>query len=309
LNPSLPTLKKELPAQLLRRLEFKVLKRLDGFLFGSHKGVFYGPSLDLAEVREYQPGDEIRRIDWNVTARTGLLHVRQYHEEREVTSWILVDLSPSMNFGTRRVLKWEEALEFVGTAAAVITRNGDKVGVIGFSPGGIRVVTPGSGRKQTLRILNELYSLSQAKPSGAGQVWAMEQALEYAAKTLKRKALVFVVSDFITPNPIEVPPWTGVLRHMSYRHDVVAVQISDPAEWELPKAGELRLRDPETGQEVWVDTSDPRVRAAYTRLVAQRVEMLQRTFSGAKVDVLKLSTKDDIVQPILKFSLKRKGRR
>jgi uncharacterized protein (DUF58 family) len=214
-----------------------------------------------------------------------------------------------MNFGTRRVLKLEEALEFVGTAAAVITRNGDKVGVIGFSPGGLKVVTPGSGRKQTLRILNELYSLAQANPNRVGQVWAMEQALEYAAKTLKRKALVFVVSDFIAANPLEVPPWAGVLRHMSYRHDVVAVQISDPAEWELPKAGELRLRDPETGQEVWVDTSDPRVRAAHARLVAQRAEMLERTFSGAKVDVLKLSTQDDIVQPILKFSLRRKGRR
>ncbi len=133
---------RDLPAELLRKLEFKVLKRLDGFLFGDYTGFFYGPSLDLAEVREYQPGDEVRRIDWNVTARSGKIHVRQYREEREVTAWLIVDLTASMNFGTRRVLKREEALEFAATAAAIITRHGDKVGAIGFSEAGLRIIPP-----------------------------------------------------------------------------------------------------------------------------------------------------------------------
>ena len=298
---------KELPAQLLRRLEFKVLRRLDGFLFGDYTGTFFGPSLDLAEVREYQAGDEVRRIDWNVTARTGTIHVRQYREEREVTAWIIVDLSPSMNFGTRRVLKREEALEFVATAAAIVTKHGDKVGMLGFSNRGLKVVTPGSGRRQALRILNELHSLQTQ--GGMGENWTLERVLEYAAKTLRRKALVFVVSDFLSANPVEAPAWAGVLRHLAYKHDVIAVQVSDPAERELPKAGELRLRDPETGQEIWVDTSDPKVRSAHAKLVLQRKEMLERTRRSARVDTLQLSTEKEIVAPLLKFTQRRKGRR
>lgn len=306
-SPHAPTRPKELPAQLLRRLEFKVLRRLDGFLFGDYTGTFFGPSLDLAEVREYQAGDEVRRIDWNVTARTGTIHVRQYREEREVTAWILVDLSPSMNFGTRRVLKRDEALEFVATAAAIVTRHGDKVGVLGFSNQGLKVVIPGSGRRQTLRILNELFAL--INQGDTGEKWTLEKVLEYAAKTLRRKALVFVVSDFISPDPSEAPAWSRVLRHLAYKHDVIAVQVSDPAERELPKAGELRLRDPESGQEIWLDTSDPRVRAAHARLVVARKETLERTLRSARVDLLSLSTEKEIVEPLLKFTLRRRGRR
>lgn len=304
---------RELPAELLRKLEFRVLKRLDGFLFGDYTGFFYGPSLDLAEVREYQPGDEVRRIDWNVTARTGKIHIRQYREEKEVTVWLVVDLSASMRFGTRRVLKAEEALEFVGTAAAIVARHGDKVGVIGFSEAGMRVVPPGTGRRQALRILHELYGLlalgqGQAAPSRAGGA-SLEQALEHIAKTLKRRALLFVVSDFLNPQPEQEPLWAQGLRRLAYRHDVVAVRIFDPAEKELPRAGELRMRDPESGEEIWIDTSDPRVRRAHAALVQAREAMLERTLRAAQVDVLSLSTAQEIVEPLLKFTLRRRGRR
>jgi uncharacterized protein (DUF58 family) len=316
---------RELPAELLRKLEFRVLKRLDGFLFGDYTGFFYGPSLDLAEVREYQPGDEVRRIDWNVTARTGKIHIRQYREEKEVTVWLVVDLSASMRFGTRRVLKQEEALEFVGTAAAIVGRHGDKVGVIGFSEAGMRVVPPGTGRQQALRILHQLYSLTtwqnvstsppiaRAKPhlygKQPGAYGSLEQALEHVAKTLKRRALLFVVSDFLHPNPEQEPPWAQGLRRLAYRHDVVAVRIFDPAEKELPKAGELRMRDPESGEEIWIDTNDPRVRRAHAALVQAREAMLERTLRAAQVDVLSLSTAQEIVEPLLKFTLRRRGRR
>ncbi len=304
---------RELPAELLRKLEFKVLRRLDGFLFGDYTGFFYGPSLDLAEVREYQPGDEVRRIDWNVTARTGKIHIRQYREEKEVTVWLVVDLSASMRFGTRRVLKLEEALEFVGTAAAIVARHGDKVGVIGFSEAGMRVVPPGTGRRQALRILHELYGLlaldqGQAAPSRALHA-SLEQALEHIAKTLKRRALLFVVSDFLNPQPEQEPLWAQGLRRLAYRHDVVAVRIFDPAEKELPRAGELRMRDPESGEEIWIDTSDPRVRRAHEALVQAREAMLERTLRAAQVDVLSLSTAQEIVEPLLKFTLRRRGRR
>lgn len=314
---------RELPAELLRKLEFRVLKRLDGFLFGDYTGFFYGPSLDLAEVREYQPGDEVRRIDWNVTARTGKIHIRQYREEKEVTVWLVVDLSASMQFGTRRVLKAEEALEFVGTAAAIVARHGDKVGVIGFSEAGMRVVPPGTGRRQALRILHELYGLLalsklstvnpirpqlQAKQPSAPHA-SLEQALEHIAKTLKRRALLFVVSDFLNPQPEQEPLWAQGLRRLAYRHDVVAVRIFDPAEKELPRAGELRMRDPESGEEIWIDTSDPRVRRTHAALVQAREAMLERTLRAAQVDVLSLSTAQEIVEPLLKFTLRRRGRR
>src|SRR6058998_318345 len=152
------------PESVLRRLEFKVVRRLDGLLFGDYRGVFYGPSLDLAEVREYQPGDEVRRIDWNVTARMHRLFVRQYLEERELTAWLLVDLSPSMAFGTRRQLKRETAAEFAGVASYIVARHGDKVGLIGF-PGRDVYVPPRGGRVHVLRIL---HMLQQAPPRADG---------------------------------------------------------------------------------------------------------------------------------------------
>jgi uncharacterized protein (DUF58 family) len=314
-RPAMPR-QRELPAELLRKLEFRVLRRLDGFLFGDYTGFFYGPSLDLAEVREYQPGDEVRRIDWNVTARTGKIHIRQYREEKEVTVWLVVDLSASMRFGTRRVLKAEEALEFVGTAAAIVGRHGDKVGAIGFSEAGMRVVPPGTGRRQALRVLHQLYGLmSQPEPHGKkdGQGKAhsasLEYALEYVAKTLKHRALLFVISDFLNSQPEQEPPWAKQLRRLAYRHDVVAVRIFDPAEKELPNVGELRMRDPESGEEIWLDTSDPRVRRAHALLVQAREAMLERTLRAAQVDVLNLSTAQEIVEPLLKFTLRRRGRR
>jgi len=314
-RPAMPR-QRELPAELLRKLEFRVLRRLDGFLFGDYTGFFYGPSLDLAEVREYQPGDEVRRIDWNVTARTGKIHIRQYREEKEVTVWLAVDLSASMRFGTRRVLKAEEALEFVGTAAAIVGRHGDKVGAVGFSEAGMRVVPPGTGRRQALRVLHQLYGLlSQPEPHGKkdGQGKAhsasLEYALEYVAKTLKHRALLFVISDFLNPQPEQEPPWAKQLRRLAYRHDVVAVRIFDPAEKELPNVGELRMRDPESGEEIWLDTSDPRVRRAHALLVQAREAMLERTLRAAQVDVLNLSTAQEIVEPLLKFTLRRRGRR
>jgi len=287
-------------AELLRRLQFTVLRRLDGFLFGDYSGVFYGPSLDLAEVRQYQPGDEVRRIDWNVTARTGVLHVRQYREEREITAWLVVDRSASMEFGTRRVLKSQLALEFAATAASIVSRHGDKVGAVGLGDGRLRLIPPRSGRQQPLRILDSLMSASHE-----GARSSLGEGLEHLSRSLRRRALIFVVSDFLD----EDKRWEGALRRLAQRHETIAVRIFDPAERELPRAGEMRLRDPESGQEVWLDTDDPRVRAAHAALVRQREEGLLRAFRAARVDYLELCTAQELVQPLLKFSLRRKGRR
>ncbi|MGH2348473.1 MAG: DUF58 domain-containing protein [bacterium] len=288
----------ETPEKVLRRLEFKVVRRLDGFLFGDYTGVFYGPSLDLAEVREYQPGDEVRRIDWNVTARMHRLFVRQYLEEKELTAWLLVDLSPSMRFGTRRELKRDTAVEFAGVASYIISRHGDKVGLIGF-PGRDVYVTPRSGRIHALRIIHALQAIGDEDRAGD-----LASGLRRVAPVLRRRSLVFVVSDFLGE------AWDRPLRELARRHDTIAVRIDDPAERELPDVGGMPVRDPETGEQLWVDTSDPQVRAAYRRLVAEERAKTDQAFRSARVDVLDLSTAEPLVDPLLKFVTyrRRKGR-
>jgi uncharacterized protein (DUF58 family) len=330
---------RELPAQLLKRIEFEVLRRLDGLLFGDYSGLFYGPSLDLAEVREYQPGDEVRRIDWSVTARMGTIHVRQYLEEREIIAWLVVDRSRSMAFGTRRVSKQELALEFAAVAAAVLTRGGNKVGAVGFSERGYTLAPLRSGRRQPIALLQSLMGPGGAEgAAGNGRIERgrrtraarpgapavrrppapdsmLERALDRAGRLLRRRALVFVVSDFIDSGsgddqePRESVPWERQLRRLALRHDVIAVRISDPAERELPAVGDLRLRDPETGQELWIDTSDPRVRREHARLVARRGAAVEHACRSAGADLLDLSTQQDLVPPLVRFTLTRSARR
>ena len=319
--PSAPPVR-ELPDALLRRLEFKVLKRLDGFFFGDYSGIFYGPSLDLAEVREYQPGDEVRRIDWNVTARSGgPLFVRQYREEREITAWVILDGASSMHFGTRRLTKYQLGLEFAAVAARIVTRHGDKIGAIGASEAGLKLVTAGSGRGQALRIIGELGGASRAVVSKPAPVSAkpssppapnlaapsrseLSTALERVAKSLRRRGLVFVISDFMRGTE-----WVESLSRLALRHDVVAVRVSDLAERELPKVGGVRFRDPSTGFEEWVDTGDQAVRSQHHKIVAERNARIEGALKRAGVDSFELRTEADVVQPILKFALKRKARR
>ncbi|HKI55519.1 MAG TPA: DUF58 domain-containing protein [Trueperaceae bacterium] len=316
-----------------------MLRRLDGFLFGDVTGAFYGPSLDLAEVREYQPGDEVRRIDWFVTARTGTLHVRQYREEREIRGWLVVDRSPSMDFGTRRSLKAQVAREFAVTAASALTRQGNKIGSLAFAPDGTRVVRPGTGRMQVLRVLESLAAGAGAAagstvagsrgrttgnaPRGPGagiaagrepraQIDPLTAALAHVNRTVRGRSLVFVVSDFLAAGdgePDGDPAWARELRRLAARHDVIAVRVSDPAEHELPDVGDLRVRDPETGRELWLDTSDTRVRHAHARLVEARERTLARVLRSSGADVLQLSTAHDIVRPLLAFVRRRKGQR
>lgn len=294
----------ETPERVLQRLEFKVVRRLDGYFFGDYTGVFYGPSLDLAEVREYQPGDEVRRIDWNVTARMSRLFVRQYREERELTAWLLVDLSPSMRFGTRRQLKRDTALEFAGVVGYIVTRHGDKVGLLGF-PGRDAFVPPRGGRTHALRIIHVLeQAAADDRPAGnLPRGVDLAASLRQLGRLLKRRSLVFLVSDFLGPEGWEAP-----LRELARRHDVIGVWIQDPAERELPDVGGLFVRDPETGEELWVDTSDARVRAAYRDLVTRQRERVTSTLNGARVDILELSTAEPLVEPLTRFVQYRRRR-
>src|SRR5713226_1356681 len=284
----------ETPESILRRLEFKVVRRLDGFLFGDYTGVFYGPSLDLAEMRQYQPGDEVRRIDWNVTARMNQIFVRQYREEKELTAWLLVDLSPSMDFGTVQQFKRQVAVDFAGVAAYIISRHGDKVGAIGFpTRAGQLYVPPRTGRLQTLRIV---HALSTEPPVSGGGRTDLGAVLPQLGRMIRRRSLLFLISDFHSPSG-----WEGMLAELGRRHDVIAVQIDDPRERELPDVGGVYLQDPETGQQVWVDTSDRNVREVYRQLVEARDAQLAQLMRRTAVDMLRLSTATSLVDPLLKF--------
>ncbi len=292
----------ETPERILRRLEFRIVRRLDGFLFGDYTGVFYGPSLDLAEVRAYQPGDEVRRIDWNVTARMNAIFVRQYREEKELTAWLLVDLSPSMDFGTVQRFKRQLAVDFAGVAAYIITRHGDKVGAIGFpTRAGRTFVPPRTGRQQALRIVHAL--ASEPSVSGGGRT-DLANVLGELHRVLRRRSLVFLVSDFHSPGG-----WEARLAELGRRHDVIAVRIEDPRERELPDVGGVYFQDPETGQQVWVDTSDRNVRERYSQLVAARDAELAQMTRRATVDMLRLSTGGPLVDPLVKFVTFRRRRR
>src|SRR5207302_883376 len=201
----------ETPERILRRLEFKVVRRLDGFLFGDYTGVFYGPSLDLAEVRQYQPGDAVRRIDWNVTARMNQLFVRQYREEKELTAWLLVDLSPSMDFGTVQQFKRQVAVDFAGVAAYIIARHGDKVGTIGFpTRTGELFVPPRTGRQQPLRIV---HALAAEPPVSGGGRTDLGAVLQQMGRIVRRRSLVFLISDFHSPDG-----WDAALAELGNRH-------------------------------------------------------------------------------------------
>ena len=292
----------ETPERILRRLEFKVVRRLDGFLFGDYRGIFYGPSLDLAEVREYQPGDEVRRIDWNVTARMNQLFVRQYREEKELTAWLLVDLSPSMRFGTIRQFKRDLAVEFAGVAAYIITRHGDKVGGLAFpTPAGITFIPPRTGRLQALRVVRDLAAVGTTEGGGPTDLGAV---LRQLGRLARRRSLVFLVSDFHSP-----AGWEQALAELGRRHEIIAVRIEDPRERDLPDVGGVYLHDPETGQQLWIDTSDRRVRQAHRALVAERDQRLSAIFRRTGVDVLTLSTGARLVDDLLRFITLRRRRR
>jgi uncharacterized protein (DUF58 family) len=258
---------------LLKRLDWHVVRRLDGILQGDYRSLFTGHGFDLAEVREYQPEDDVRYMDWNVTARMGEPFVRQYIEDREITAWLLLDLSPSVQFGT-----------------------------LLFSSSVDELVPPRGGQVQTLRILHQLVRPDRAEAAGVTDLPAV---LDRAAETLRRRSLVFIVSDFIASGDWEAP-----LARLAQRHEVLAVWLSDPREEVIPPIGWLVLEDAETGQQVYVDTSDPGFQRRFASLVEKRKQAIARIFARHGVDVLRLSTDGDLVWEVARFAhLRRESRR
>ena len=237
--------------QLLQRLEWTVLRRLDGLLQGDWRTLWRGGGVDLADLREYQTHDDVRHIDWNVTARLQQPYVRQFLEDRDLTAWFLLDLSGSVDFGSADVTKLAVSAGFVATLARVMTRHGNRVGALLY---GTRVDTVLPPRASRLHVLELLQRMRQPRPrapaGGAGT--ALADLLRMAEGTIKRRSLVFVVSDFISQ-----PGWDSALARLARRHDVVAVRLFDPMEMALPDVGLVTLEDAETGEQIFVDAADP----------------------------------------------------
>ena len=290
------------PERVLHRLDWQVLRRLDGILQGDYRSLFMGGGLDFAELREYQPPDDIRHIDWNVTARMDMPYVRRYLEDREVTAWFLLDLSPSMAFGAVERRKESVMVDFVGVLARLLTRNGNRVGAILYDNKVEFAIPPRSGRPQVLRLINDIQR-QQSSPGGA--ITDLSKLLQSAFNSIKRRSLIFLVSDFIC-----LPGWDKAMDRLNSKHDLLAVRLWDPREADLPDVGVVLVEDSETGVQMSVDTSDRGFRRRFHEAARRREAELEQTFKHAGVDELSLSTEEDLVLAILRFaSLRSRARR
>lgn len=287
------------PERLLRRLEWRVIRRLDGVLQGDYRTLFRGFGLDLADLREYQYHDDVRHIDWNVTARLQTPYLREYNEDREVCAWFLVDLSASLDFGSG-AKKHAIAVEFVTVLARLLTRHGNRVGALCYGERVDAVVAARSGRRHVLHLLHTLLQ----RPAGrGGSETDLGELLRTAQRTVPRRSLVFVVSDFIS-----TPGWPAVLAQLVQRHEVIAVRLHDPLEAELPDLGMLVFEDAETGEQLQVDTHDPGFRRRFRERAAAREAALRKAFSEAGVDALELSTDDELLDVLMRFAELRRWR-
>ena len=279
---------------LLKRLEWTVIRRLDGLLQGDYRTLFRGFGLDLADLREYQAHDDVRHIDWNVTARTQIPHVRVYNEDREITAWFLLDLSPSVDFGSGSVSKRQVLAEFTGIIARLLTRQGNKVGAVLYDGVNIFVVPPRGGRPQVLHMLDRIAANPRLLHAPVSDI---SQFVGGAFSAIKRRSLIFVVSDFISN-----PGWDRALAALTRRHEVLAVRLLDPIEAALPDIGMLQFEDAETGETLFVDTGDRGFRERYVAAAEANEAALLGAFTAAGTDVLEISTEDDLVDAIRRFA-------
>jgi uncharacterized protein (DUF58 family) len=288
------------PEALLRRMEMTVLRRLDGLLHGDYHTLCRGIGLDFADLREYQYYDDVRHIDWNVTARMQTPYVKEFHEERELTAWFLLDLSPSEDFGSQEVSKRTQAIQLTAILASVLNRHGNRFGAVMYGTDVDTIIPAGGGRKQILRIVDRMAN-RKPKAHAASAGTRLQDLLETANRVTRRRSLVFLISDFIAE-----PGWERSLSALTYRHDVIAMRLYDPLEMDLPDLGLLTIQDSETAEQMLVDTHDRGFRSRFAAAVTAREERLHASFADAGVDVLELSTEDDIVDALYRFSDLRK---
>ena len=309
-----PTAAATLPAslpgaaeQLLRRLEWTVIRKLDGLRQGDYRTLLRGAGLDLADLREYSPPDDVRHIDWNVTARLQVPHVRVFTEDREMDTWFALDLSPSMDFGSGERTKRALATDFVAVVARLLTRHGNRVGAFLDDGQGTHKGNPigqwipaRGGRAHVLHLLHSV--LHRPAHGGRGHT-RLHALLHSVAGQVRRRSMVLVVSDFFTDTGWEKP-----LGQLAMRHDVVAVRLVDPLEQSLPDLGMIPVQDAETGEVLMVDTHDAGFRRRFAQLAAQREDTLRATLARAGVDTLELSTTDELLDALTRFMDMRRRR-
>ncbi len=282
-----------LPKELIkkiRKLEIATRKVVSDMLAGQYQSVFKGRGMAFSEVRQYQPGDEVRTIDWNVTARMNDAYVKVFTEERELTVMLLVDVSGSKEFGSTERSKAELAAEVGAQIAFSAIANNDRVGLILFSDRVEKVVPPRKGKKHVLRVVSDILSF---KPKGKGT--NLNAGLDYLSRVAKRKAVTFLISDFLATG------YEGALRIVSRRHDLVPVVLSDPFEAEFPALGLVDVEDAETGQRWLVDTSDPRVRGRFRLAMEKRRDDRARLFRKLQLDHVELKAHEDYASALQRF--------
>ena len=289
------------PERILQRLDWTVIRKLDGILQGNYRTLFRGFGLELADLREYQLTDDVRTIDWNVTARLQTPYVRQYMEDREVTAWFLLDMSPSVDFGTVATDKRKLLVDFVGVLARLLTRHGNRVGALIFSGSLARTIPARGGRTHVLRLIHELQD--QPRLDRAPQT-DLSLLLESALRVIGRRSLLFIISDFLS-----VKGWDKPLDMLARKHEILAVRLSDPRESELPDVGAIVFEDAETGEQLFIDTHDHGFRKRFAEAARRRSEELNSLLARRGVELLPLSTEGDMAHEIVRFAIERTQRR
>ena len=282
----------------VRRLQIRARRLVRLLFFGEYHSVFRGRGLEFSEVREYMPGDEVRTIDWNVTARMGTPYVKKFVEERELTLYLLVDVSASSGFSSTAPTKRELAAELATLLAFAADANNDKAGLIAFSDRVELYLRPRRGLQHVLRMARELI---YHQPGGTGTNIAA--AADFLMRVAKRPGVAFLISDF------HARGFESSLRLAAQKHDLIAISLTDPRELELPRVGLVALRDPETGAEVLIDTEDRRERERFARAAAERVVARRRLLAGLGVEEIALRTDRSYIQPLMAFFRARSGRR
>jgi uncharacterized protein (DUF58 family) len=281
----------------VRQIEIKTRGMVNHVFSGEYHSVFKGRGMEFSEVREYQYGDDIRKIDWNVTARNNKPFIKIFEEERELTVMLLVDLSRSGEFGTSAAMKNEIAAEICAVLAFSAIRNNDKVGVILFSDTVEKFIAPKKGKSHILRIVRELLSY---RPSGTGT--NISGALEYLNHVMKKRSITFLLSDFIDKE------YDNALRIVSKRHDVIALTLNDPRERELPSIGLVKMADAESGAERWIDTNNASIRRSFERFWNEHESRLRRTLLSTKVDRINVEIDKPYIRPLVDFFKMRESR-
>ncbi|MBT3180425.1 MAG: DUF58 domain-containing protein [Candidatus Marinimicrobia bacterium] len=289
-----------IPSQILqkvKRIEIRTRGLVNDLFGGEYHSVFKGRGMTFSEVREYQPGDDIRLIDWNVTARTGSPFIKVFEEERELTVYLLVDISASGNFGSGQQLKREVGAEIAAVLGFSAIKNNDKVGLILFSDEIEKFVVPKKGKSHVLRVVRELL-YTEPKRSGT----SLKIALDYLLKVAKRKSVVFIISDFIDQDYLKS------LKVVNRKHDVIGIQLFDPAETDIPNMGLAKVEDPETGESFWVDTSSKDLRNRLKKDIQTKQEKFLKDTRKIRFDIISIATNQDFVEPLMSFFKMREKR-